>query len=426
MARLEIDRGQHTEGGTVAPDTKAKRGDTVFLVQLYNLANVAARETVTLQVAVPDVSTAYRTLREAVAKATGRVVASQLNEQDRQNVTAQIDFEIRRPDEATVQTVLDKTGEVISRQATRAPESDNVTDTKVLHRVTIMANARVKARETVTLQVAAPDVSVAYRNLRDAVIKATGRVVVAQLNEQDRQNVTAEFIFEIRRTDDEAVRAALETAGEVISRQVNRASESENASDAKILYVLSFSATSRLKPRETTTLTIEVADVETAATAFAMQIAEVKDGRQLTNQSNRESSGKTTAKLSYEVPLTEASNVVKQFKAAGTVRVYQAKSDPQAPDGRYATARLDVTLSNADGIVPADDGLWPKVRRGLSYSVSSLLTSVTWVVFGLCVVLPWAIVAFVGYRLIRWAVNSVSPTPPTTPTPSPASPSATA
>jgi hypothetical protein len=152
----------------------------------------------------------------------------------------------------------------------------------------------------------------------------------------------------------------------------------------------------------------------------------VKGGRQLTNQSNKESSGKTTAKLSYEVPLTEASNVVKQFKAAGTVHVYQAKSDPQAPDGKYATARLDVTLSNAEGIVPADDGLWPKVRRGLSYSVSALLTSVTWVVFGLCVVLPWAIVAFVGYRFIRWAVNSLSPSSPATPTPSPASPSATA
>ena len=90
-----------------------------------------------------------------------------------------------------------------------------------------------------------------------------------------------------------------------------------------------------------------------------------------------------------------------KVKSAGTVRVQQSARDPQAPDGKYATARLDVTLSNTDLIVAKDDGLWPQVRRGLSVSVSVLLMSVTWVVFGLCVVLPWALVGYGGYRLVR-------------------------
>jgi hypothetical protein len=60
-----------------------------------------------------------------------------------------------------------------------------------------------------------------------------------------------------------------------------------------------------------------------------------------------------------------------------------------------------VTLSNTDLIVPKDDGVWPQVRRGLTVSVSVLLMSVTWVVFGLCVVLPWALVGYGGYRLMR-------------------------
>ena len=64
-------------------------------------------------------------------------------------------------------------------------------------------------------------------------------------------------------------------------------------------------------------------------------------------------------------------------------------------------ARIDVTLSNAELIVPRDDGLWPQVRKGLSYSMTVLSLSVTWLIFGLCVLLPWALVGYGGYRLVR-------------------------
>ncbi len=331
VARLEIDRGQRTEGGTVAPDTKLKRGDSVFLVQLYNLANIAARETATLQVAAPDVASAYMALRDAIAKTTGRVVASQLNEQDKQNVTAQLDFEVRRTEEPVARAALEKAGEVISRQVNRAPESDNVTDTKVLHRVTIVASTRVKARETKTQQVVAPDVSVVYRSIREAVDKEKGRVVTAQLNEQDRQNVTAIFEFEIPRANENAVIAALNSAGEAVASQVIRVPENENASDSKVLYQLAFFAASHLKPRGTTNMTIEVKQVEEATARLEMEVAKVKDSRRLSGQSNRESSGKTVAKLSFDVPYSSAHDVVDGFRSVGTVRIFQTKDDPQGP-----------------------------------------------------------------------------------------------
>ena len=106
--------------------------------------------------------------------------------------------------------------------------------------------------------------------------------------------------------------------------------------------------------------------------------------------------------------------VVEQFKAGRTVRVYQSARDPQVPDTRFATARLEVTVSNADRIVGQGAGVWPQVRRGLSYSASVLLTSLTWVVFGLCVVLPWAVVGYGGYRLVRRATRggTAAATPP--------------
>ncbi len=304
VARLEIDRSTHTEGGTLPSDAKPKRGDTIFLVQIYNLANVAPRETTALQVAVPDVPAAYQALRDVVAK-------------------------------------------------------------------------------------------------------TTGRVLVAQLNETDRQNITAEFDFEVRRTEEGAVRAALDAAGEVLARQVVRAAESDSVTDTKVMYKVTLLSANRLRPRETTTMAVEVADVDGTATVFGALVAEVK-GRQVDAKLDRDG-GKATARLVFEVPLAAAAGLVERFKSSGTVRLSQSTRDPQATEGKYATARLHVTVTNVEAIVPEGTGLWPKVRQGLSISASVLLTSVTWLVFGLCVVLPWAVIGFGGYRVVRRFVQPVAP-----------------
>jgi hypothetical protein len=297
MARLEIDRVQHAVDGVLPTEAKVKRGDTQFNVQIYNLANIAPRETITLQVAVPDVRAGYQGLRDAAGKANARVLTAQLNEQDVQNMSAQVDLEIRRPEEGAIRAALDAAGETVSRQVARAPENDDSTDTKMLYRV-------------------------------------------------------------------------------------------------------SFVAANRLAPREITALTVEVQDVEQSAAALAAQVAEAK-GRQLNSQSARDANGKVTTRVAYEVPLDAASAIGDKIKSAGTVVTRQSARDPQAVGGKFATARFDVTLTSRDPIVGEDAGLWPQVRRGLTYSMTVLLTSLTWVVFGLCVVLPWGLAGYAMYRLFR-------------------------
>jgi len=515
VARLEIDRVQSADG-TLPSNAKLTRGDTVFLVQLYNLANIAPRETATLQVAVADVPAAYQALRDAVAKTTGRVLVAQLNEQDKQNVNAQFDFEVKRTDEGTVRAAIEAAGEIVSRLVTRAPESDSVTDIKILYRATILAASRLKPRETATYAIAVADVSTAYQVLRDATAKTTARVINAQFDEHDKQNVTAQFDFEVKRGDEAAVRAALEAAGEIISRQVNRspegdgqtdkkvlyraalfgvnrlhsrdttilqlavtdvpptyqslretvlklggriltgqldehdkqaitaqldfeikraeepavrsalesvgdviarqvtrASEAEGVTDAKVTYRATLLTASRLRPRELMTLVVEVPDVEQSATVVAAQAAEAK-ARAVDARISREASGKVTAHLLYDVPLSAAAELAEQFKKAGTVRIQQSVRDPQAPEGKYAIARLELTLTSADRIVDANGGVWPPVKRGLTYSASVLLTSLTWVVFGLCVILPWALIGFGGYRVVRWMGRPSNPATPAT------------
>jgi len=311
VARLEIDRVQQAEGGTALKDAKVTKGDAQFLVQFYNLANIAPREAAVIRVAVVDVPVAFQSLKDAIAKANGRVLAATLNEQDRQNVSAQLDFEVRRADESAIQSALIVLGDPVSRNVSRAADTDAVTDSKVLFRTTLFSAAR-------------------------------------------------------------------------------------------------------LKPRETTILGIEVRDVDATASVIGAQVSEAK-GRQVDAQIAHERSGRVTAKLVYDVPLAAAAGLVEKLKGAGQIRVNQSTRDPQAPDGRYATARIDVTLSNVDPLVANDEGFSKQVRSGLSFSLNALLVSVSWVIFGLCVIVPWAVVGYGGYRLVRRLTRSNAPAtvPPT-------------
>lgn len=395
-------------------------------------AAVTERERVQAGVEVEDVDKAYQQLLAAVTEAKGRIAKSELKQLTAGQFNATFQFEVASESGGPVRDRLRMLGRVARLEIDRAVQTEGGTlpsDAKLkrgdtLFLVQLYNIANVAPRETATLQVAAPDVPAAYQALRDAVAKTTGRVLNAQLNEQDRQNISAQLDFEVRRADDAAARAALDAAGEVLSRQVARAAETDSVTDSKILYRVTLLSASRLRPRETATLAVEVADVDSAATVVSAQVSEAK-GRQVDAKLDRDARGHATATFVFEVPLAALPGLVEKLKTAGNVRVSQSVRDPQATDGKYATARLHVTLTNVEAIVPEGDGLWVKVRRGLSISASVLLTSVTWVVFGLCVVLPWAVIGLVAYRLIRRFARPAVATPATA-TEAPTAPGASA
>src|SRR5260370_1637828 len=61
MVRLQIDRMQQTSNGGPAPkDGKVQRGDTQFLLSLYNLANVAPRQTIIVRISAATAPAVYQ------------------------------------------------------------------------------------------------------------------------------------------------------------------------------------------------------------------------------------------------------------------------------------------------------------------------------------------------------------------------------
>jgi glycine cleavage system regulatory protein len=401
VARLDIDRLQQTEGGTGRPQVlRAKRHDTVFLVSLFNVATIAPRETVHLNLACVDTEAAFRTILARVQKATGRIVASNLNRQPGEQTTGTIQFEVKTADADALLKELKEAGEVLRLQLAENPDTQNVTRSKRGFDVQLIALGLVAPRETAVLQVATRDVPAAFRSLQDAVAKAKGRILNAQLNEQDKQNITAQLDFDLRRVDESVVDAALAKAGDLISRSATRAPDAENVLDSKIRLQVALINLARVPPRETVVLGVEVTNVDATAATLADLVGEA-NGRTVESHVTHERTGHITAKLVYDVPLAGAATLIDTIKSAGTVRVQQATRNPQVPEGPLATARLDVTLSNAELIVPNDDGLWPQIRKGLATSFVALSWSVTVVIVGVCFVLPWALVAYAAYRLVR-------------------------
>jgi hypothetical protein len=401
--------------------------------EIKSAATMTESERVQAGVEVEDVDKAFQQLMAAVVEAKGRVTKSDVKQLSAGQFNATLNFEVAPEAGGVLRDRLRQLGKVARLEIDRVQQPEgNITKNAKIQRgdtmflVQLYNLANIAPREVSIIQVAVLDVPAAYNAIREAAAKTTGRVLAAQLSELDKQNVAAVFDFEVRRTDEVTLRAAVENLGEIMTRQVSRAPESENVTDAKVLYRTTIIAANQLKPRERILLSLEVADVNQSAVVFGAQVSEVEanglKGRQIDSQFMKDRSGKVTAKLVFEVPLAAAKGLVERFKSAGAVNVIQEVPDPQVPQGKYAIARLDVTLTNGERIVADDDGVWPQVKSGLLHSASVLLKSVKWLVFGLCLVIPWVLISFLGFRLFRGLVRSNQPAtvpvsaPPPTPT----------
>jgi hypothetical protein len=262
-----------------------------------------------------------------------------------------------------------------------------------------LALSAAAARETDEIQLACTDVAASFRGVQEAVVKAKGRVRNAQLNEQDRRNVTATLDVEIRRADEAVLRAALATAGDIYTRKASRAADADNVVDSKVHWLVTFLNQANIPPRETYKFGVEVADVDQTA-AMLSALAGDRQGRVIKADIARERSGSITGQLIYDVPLAKVHELLDALKSAGTVRVQKSLKHPEVPDSPLAVARLEVTLSNQELIVPTDKSFGASIRGGLSDSFAVLSWSVRLLILGLCVLLPWALVVWAIYRLV--------------------------
>ena len=405
VARLEADRKQTTQGGTGAPTgVKMVRKATRFNISLYNLANIAPRETVNLTLAAEDVEVAYKAILAVMnaddAGSVGRIVSSTLNSQKKDQTSGAITLEVKSDKANAVETAVRATGEVLHIAVSENPDANNVTRAKRGYSISLISVAQVAPRETQTLQVAAKNVPAAYAKLLTALQdpKQPSRILSSQLNEQDRQNVTGQIDVEVPRTAVGAVEAVLAgVESDVYSRNISRANEAQNTLDSKVRLSVSLIASDRLQPRETTTIALEVNDVE----ATLANVANTPGARVVERQLSKQQSGRIVARAMIDVPLTSAPATLDTLRNLGTVRVVESSKNQQVPDGPLARARFDVTLGNAAPIISPEDGVGARLHQGLQTSLNGLTFSLMLIVIGVCLIGPFALVIWGGWKFLR-------------------------
>jgi hypothetical protein len=352
MVRLQIDRVQVTSnGGTPPKDGKVQRGDTQFLISIYNLANISPRETIVLRIAAADVPAVYQKLRDAISKAKGHVVNANLDEKDRQNINAQLEFNVSRAGQAEVQAALGQAGETLSRQVSRVADSADVTDSKVRYSLVLIDADSIQPRETVTMAVAALDVRVGFDKLKDALAKAKARVIKANLDEQDRRNVSALLEFTFNRKDEGVIQLALTAAGETLARKVIRLPESPVLTDTKVYVHVQLSQADALPPRETVTLKLAATDVADAYEKLRAAVVKAK-GRITHATLNEQDRRNVRGTLKFDVPRGDEAAIQALLTAAGEALSRKVERQQENAAVTETKVGFDVELTPAANISP--------------------------------------------------------------------------
>jgi hypothetical protein len=386
-----------------------KQKDTQFFVSIYNLANIAPRETVVMSLACADAEAAYKTILARVEKAGGRVVTSSLNRQKNDQTSGTLRFEVKSAEADAVLADVRLTGEVMRLDVNENPDTQNVTKSKRGFNVQLFAMGLVDPRESTTLQLATKDVPKAYQGFQDALVEAQARILSAQLNENDRQNVTATFSFEVRKENYAKIDKALADAGEILSRSSARAQDVERVVDSKRRFAITLYNLASIQPRETYTLAVVVDQVESSVTTIESMAAELK-GRVVDSQHHRTSDGQYVSKLVLDLPLAATRGAADRIKNFGHMRVFNIARNPQAPEGNLAIGRLEVTISNPDKLLSQDSGPWNRIKGGLSVGLTALSWSLTFVIVGLCFVVPVGGILWIVKKLVKKS-KETTPTP---------------
>lgn len=115
--------------------TEAKRG---FVLTIEALAAAAARETQQLKIASASVPDGFNDLLNVVVSKGGRVISSQLDQQDRESITGVLEFEISRDASAAIDAAVNKAGEIIGRNISRSQDTQNTVDSKIQFHIDLL------------------------------------------------------------------------------------------------------------------------------------------------------------------------------------------------------------------------------------------------------------------------------------------------
>lgn len=352
-ARMDVNVLEENEGGPVraGSEIRVTQKDSQFTVSIYNLANVAPRETTHVNLACLDAEKAYKDILARAEKAGGRIVTSQLNRQRNDQTTGTIHFEVKSAEAEAVLLDVLSAGEVMRRTSTENPDAQNVTRSKRGFQVQVFALGTIAPRETVSVHVAARDMVGAFKALAEAAKKAGARILV--FNEGARRNANPQLEIEVMREQEGAVEAALRAAGEPVYRTSNRSGDTENVVDSKIAFKIMMFDLGALAARETTKLSLAAKEVGTSYKALVEAARKADAWVKVSNLSELDPRN-MRATLQLELRRDQEAAFELALKGAGTVHTRMVQRAPESSGAVDSKVRFDVDIFDRGVIDPRE------------------------------------------------------------------------
>ena len=251
--------------------------------------------------------------------------------------------------------------------------------------------------QTNEISLACDSVENAYRDILAKVPQSEGRVITSSLNRASTLQAGASISFTVPTSKAEDFLKILRSTGRILTLTVAPSADPTNATSDKQGFALALCSESSVPASQTTIMTLDAIDPEKTAAAFIATA--LADGGRIADQTL----GKTDrlqVHVVIDVPLNSASDLIEKAHSSGTLQNIQQTRNPDAPGSDAAFARVDVVFSGESELIAQDTGIWSSFKSGLGTSIRGLAYSLELIVIGVCLVLPWAAIGWVGWKLL--------------------------
>jgi hypothetical protein len=371
-------------------------------------ATAVETESVTAAVEVADVSAARGALVEFIGAAKGRVLESELRQQENGQTVGSLVGEVPQESSGGLSARVKSLGEVSKYEVQRKQtlEGDAAGAAPKLEQrmtrvsVSLFSQEAMVPRLSQTVEFATADVAATHAALL-AKLRAEGDRIVSSTVKVDPSPSGTEATLAVVLPADraEALLSGLDGVGQVLRMQGEEAPLGPNVTQAKRAITVHFIPATRIAPRESRALSVQTADL--AGSAERVVRAAAAAGARILESSGSTSAGGGAHRISLELPSTTAGGVLAEVRSAGTVTDESSTLDVGAVAGPLSRTRIDLTLASPPQLVGAEDGLGTSLRSALSTSLLGLLWSLKLLVIGVCLVLPWVGLVWVGARVWR-------------------------
>ncbi len=184
-------------------------------IQVISLDRSALREMQTLSLAAMDVQSSFGSILSAVRDLGGRVLTSQVNEQNRPNITGVLDFEVPSDKAARegIEKAMSAAGVVFGRSVSRSADLQSTVDVKMRMQVTISSVDQLEPKKRTILKLEASDVEKLAGEIGDAALKAGGRIISSTQSTDSSGRASSHVVVDVPLDKADGIQSNIERMG---------------------------------------------------------------------------------------------------------------------------------------------------------------------------------------------------------------------